>query len=102
MLTNKAKTDFLDWYGTGENYFRTTINQLEQNANIIEWFDSVGLYIEPLIIDRDWWGYDIVEEDLMGGHYESTSTPMELEFKTRQEALTHAIETANKIYNERR
>lgn len=66
------------------------------------WFDSVGLYIEPLIIDRDWWGYDIVEEDLMGGHYESTSTPMELEFKTRQEALTHAIETANKIYNERR
>ena len=29
MLTNKAKTDFLAWYGTGENYFKTTINQLE-------------------------------------------------------------------------
>ena len=38
----------------------------------------------------------------MGGYYESASTPMEPEFETRQEALTHAIETANKIYNERR
>lgn len=52
ILTGRAKDDFLSWYGTGEHYFKVTLKPIEQYANIIEWFDSVGLII---IIDYNGW-----------------------------------------------
>ncbi len=58
------------------------------NALIIEWFDSVGIYINALRYNKQWW--KAIAE------YEYARI-----FNSRQEALTKAIKKANKIYNEK-
>lgn len=97
ILTGKAKKDFLSYYGTGENYFLTTINEIEQHANIIEWLDSVGIYINMACIslkgEQEYY-FSIQEDNSLNG--------MELNpFHSRTEATKAAIIKANGIYNER-
>ena len=71
----------LHWQDLPEKY---------KNALIIEWFDSVGIYVNAELdylhivwfptINNDW-------------NFE------EREFETRQEAIKEAIKKANEIYN---
>jgi len=98
ILTDKSKTDFLKWYFEKGNKkinskeFSLDIAKVIQNALIIEWFDSVGIYlnIENLYY-QSWWSFKVkncpvtYEEKIM--------------VKTRSEATKKAIEKSNEIYN---
>ena len=71
-----------------------------KNALIIEFFDSVGIYIEIRInnnnpLNKGFHGYVIKS---INGYYKCTTIPVE----TREEATNQAIIKANEIYNERK
>ena len=99
QLTEKAKQDFEKWLSNNYpelfNDFTVgyilfdTLNNTCNNALIIEWFDSVGIYIciEPKrIIDS--WIFDVLINE-----------GVDSVWSNRQEATTKAIEKANTIYN---
>nr|WP_317633104.1 hypothetical protein [uncultured Flavobacterium sp.] len=85
-LTGKAKEDFSYKYNMS-NF--NEYSEVLQNALIIEFFDSLGIYI--LITDFDdydfWCEFKGLSYSILG--------------KTRQEAIEQAIIKANEIYNER-
>ena len=91
ILTGKAKKDFSKFYI--DNNYDLTINfknlpEIYQNSLIIEWFDSVGIYITS----------DYFE--LNNGFYsEILDSNFAIVKPTRQEALTEAIKKANEYYN---
>jgi hypothetical protein len=92
-LTGKAKKSFEKWYYKEIHYVGLCDIDMHLsqtiNALIIEWFDSVGVYIniEPKrVIDS--WIFDV----LINKEVHSV-------WSTRQEATTKAIEKANEIYN---
>ena len=99
ILTGKAKEDFEKWlnkemYYLGRHNFEDRDNNIEdlsdnfQNVLIIEWFDSVGIYITS----------DYFE--LNNGFYsEILDSNFAIVKPTRQEALTEAIKKANEYYN---
>lgn len=93
LLTGKAKEDFLNKHGHKEH----EIDDLYLYALIIEWFDSVGIYIS-IIVDLNF-----EDEDLMffynNVRYNNNYICVTLDFKTRQEATESAITKANEIYN---
>jgi len=119
ILTYKAQSDFWKWYLLPEtlkshkldsmfkysNGNAIKVNFLAeskvcQNALIIEWFDSVGIYINHdvisnenlLILDNWYFVIKINEEDvdfITNDYY----------YNTRTEAITEAIKRANVIYN---
>ena len=95
ILTGKAKEDFYKYINIEDyklfDYVRKKYaNEIVLNALIIEWFDSVGIYVNAELdylhivwfptINNDW-------------NFE------EREFETRQEAIKEAIKKANEIYN---
>jgi hypothetical protein len=98
-LTGKAKESFIDYLDkTNQIKIEKGILNLHwqdlpekfKNALIIEWFDSVGIYITS----------DYFE--LNNGFYsEILDSNFEIIKLTRQEALTEAIKKANEIYNEK-
>jgi len=82
-MTICKRTDLSDFFNT--------VTPLYQNALIIEWLDSVGVYV---FINNDFeFGYSIYED---GNTY---PTETKIDFSTRQEATTEAIKKANKIIN---
>lgn len=98
-LTEKCKEKFLEWYKNREGKTLTP-KELElmseevlQNALIIEFFDSVGIYIDIRIEFNDSFvlkTFDsYVEDDYVGN------------FSNRQEATIQAIKKANDLYNSR-
>ena len=89
ILTGKAKEDFSKFYI--DNNFDLNINfknlpKIYQNALIVEFFDSVGIYIN---VELDY--LHLVWFPTINNNW----TFEEVEFKTRQEA----IKKANEIYN---
>lgn len=99
ILTGKAKEDFLK-----NQYKKSLLNDFDletvcfifnvlplnhQYSDIIEWFDSVGIYIGITYFKDNEFQWRIHYKDKYGI------------CKTRQEATERAIEQANKIYNER-
>lgn len=95
ILTGKALEHYKIWFDKYYNdywtYYQSKLTIL--NALIIEWFDSVGIYINiENLYYQSWWSYkvkiipNIFEEKVM--------------VKTRQEATEQAIKKANEIYNE--
>ena len=108
ILTGKAKEDFEN-YVLNKNlghdsevlisvYNQETLfinyNNVKEtllNALIIEWFDSVGIYISS-------YGFEFTKEF----YSEITSDNFSVIKPTRQEALTEAIKKANEIYNEKK
>ena len=113
ILTGKAKEDFEKWlnkemYYLGRHNFEERDNNIEdlsdnfQNALIIEWFDSVGIYIniEPYIGGGDVVFYFSLinrSADFTDEHYSSVND--DIYFGTRQDASNEAIKKANEIYN---
>jgi len=101
ILTDKAKEDFLKWYlEKGNKKINTKQFSLDIAKSIIyaiaiEWFDSVGIFIETGGADYrgiEFW-YNIQEKNTINGHNGEY-------FKSRQEATEKALEKANEIYNE--
>lgn len=94
MLTGKAKQDF--WCSLSINELQDfyTYSDVIQNALIIEWFDSVGIYIEIAGANYsgiEFW-YNIQQQGTINGNNGDY-------FKTRQEATQKSINKANEIYN---
>ena len=98
VLNGKANEDFFNWLDNQgvngidisnwefENF--QLLSNVSQNALIIEWFDSVGIYITS----------DYFE--LNNGFYsEILDSNFAIVKPTRQEALTEAIKKANEYYN---
>ena len=100
MITGKSKRTFLKWLKIRVNSTLHEIDNIEFWFNlqdesfkitlIIEWFDSVVIYITS----------DYFE--LNNGFYsEILDSNFAIVKPTRQEALTEAIKKANEIYNEK-
>ena len=109
ILTNKAKEDFIDYlweskfkkegYKEYEDYIE---NQKESHtyADIIEWFDSSGIYI-----DAEFFRKNIKDEP----QFVSSTTdewnglqPLGVQYNSRQEATKQAIIKANILYNDKK
>ena len=107
VLTGKAKEDFLEWlnkemYYLGRNNFEDRDNNIEdlsdnfQNALIIEWFDSVGIFVSINYVDF----YNEIRNDK--GFEAYVTKGISVKFRSvssRQEATIQAIKKANEIYN---
>ena len=105
VLTGKAKEEFFNWLDNqGVNGIDISnwefekfhlLSNVSQNSLIIEWFDSVGIYIEISFYDDCYWTYNIY----------SNKPVLEKETanicNNRQEATEEAIKKANEIYNEK-
>lgn len=96
-LTDKAREDFLNWYEVSD--YGSSIDRINitfKNALIIEWFDSIGIYIITNYScgDFDYEVKDYTSQNSCKIHFNSN-------FESRQEATKQAIIKANKIYNER-
>lgn len=95
ILTDKAKEMFLEWYNEPETYFYR-LNKTCQNALIMEWFDSVGIYVNTQIMQTPV-SHKVYFEYLIS----SDRTKVSDFYTTRQEATTEALIKANEIYNVR-
>ena len=104
ILTGKAKEDFLEYYNNHSIKYLLSWTDFDdlplvvKNALIIEWFDSVGIYVNttyeefediqvkklPVLVKT--WSV-LVNEELL------------IDFNSRQEATDEAIKKANEIYN---
>ena len=103
ILTGKAKEDFLEYYNNHSikyllswTYF-DDLPLVVKNALIIEWFDSISVFIQDLGFIHNVGnvpaGFDI-SVSYKGRLYQ------DFEFqKSRQKAIEKAIKKANEIYN---
>jgi len=92
ILTGKAKEDFGMWHFENCNPFEYInwhlLSDNLKNQIIIEWFDSVDIYIELFKLNKFIWSINNLYE--------------ESGFETRQQATEQAIIKANEIYNHER
>ena len=98
ILTGKCKRTFLKWLKIRVNSTLHEIDKIEfwfnlqdesfKIALIIEWFDSIGIYITSDYLELN-----------KGFYSEILNENFEIVKPTRQEALTEAIKKANEIYN---
>ena len=101
VLTDEAKLDFERWLHSNDvlikegiyddTYLTDVFDKLPLNlqyASIIEWFDSVGIYITTDYLELN-----------RGFYSEILNENFEIVKPTRQLALTEAIKKANEIYN---
>ena len=101
-LTNKTLEHFLEWKVNNKNLSTIEVldfkylSTISQNALIIEFFDSVGIYIE---IKTD--VYTVTGFGNKCDYYIKVGKKMFYDemYKTRQEATIQAITKANDIYN---
>ena len=98
ILTEKAKEDFLEYYNNHSIKYLLSWTDFDdlplvvKNALIIEWFDSVGIYINiENLYYQSWWYYKVKQ---CPDTYEQVIMQ-----NTRQDAIEKAIEKANEIYN---
>ena len=91
ILTGKAKEAFLKRSIGKEIALFEAMLPIYQHALIIEWLDSVGIYIST--------------EYIYGDHFSCCVETLEqttfTKGDTRQQATEKAIEKANEIYNEK-
>lgn len=107
ILTGKAKEDFLKWFSNYSEKNHSLKGLYDKdiyldgvelpkeliNALIIEWFDSVGIYINiENLYYQSWWSYKV---KIIPNTFEE-----KVMVKTRSEATEQAIKKANGIYNE--
>ena len=100
ILNGKVKEEFFSWLdnqGVNGIYISNwefekfhLLSNVSQNALIIEWFDSVGIYITSDYFELN-----------KGFYSEILDSNFAIVKPTRQEALTEAIKKANEIYNEK-
>ena len=114
ILTGKAKEEFFNWLDNqGVNGIDISnwefekfqlLSNVSQNALIIEWFDSVGIYINtPPFYDK-FLKYNRGFESIVIDENKNIIYEIDNEndvFNFRQEAIKKAIKKANEIYNEK-
>ena len=101
ILTGETKLDFERWLHSNDvlikdgiyddTYLTDVFDKLPLNlqyASIIEWFDSVGIYITSDYFELN-----------KGFYSEILDSNFAIVKPTRQEALTEAIKKANEYYN---
>jgi len=106
MLTGRCKEDFEKWYK--ENGFNDPVPKHDmrffytkhfsmQYGVYVDFFDSVGLFIELGCVTENDYDFTIIIDKAPqdGNNFE-----FEMNFKTRQEAREQSIKKANEIYNE--
>ena len=101
ILTGKAKEDFYKYINIEDyklfDYVRKKYaNEIVLNALIIEWFDSVGIYVSINYVDF----YNEIRNDK--GFEAYVTKGISVKFRSvssRQEATIQAIKKANEIYN---
>ena len=99
-LSGKAKEEFDKWYYKEDNgllYNLDEIPDIYENALIIEWFDSVQIFISINYVN-------FINELTSAKGFEAMVTNKHIttrfiEVNTRTEATTKAIEKANDLYN---
>lgn len=101
-LTGKCKADFeKSKLANNYNLFNTML-PIYQNALIIEFFDSVGIYIHLkrncFFSEYRHWFFIIT--DVNGCHL-NNFLEVKIENNSRQEAQIEAIKKANEIYNDK-
>ena len=99
ILNGKAKEEFFNWLDNqGVNGIDISnwefekfhsLSNVSKNSLIIEWFDSIGIYITS----------DYFVELNKGFYSEILNENFAIVKPIRQEALTEAIKKANEIYN---
>ena len=110
ILTGETKLDFERWLHSNDvlikdgiyddTYLTDVFEELPLNlryASIIEWFDSVGIYISINYVDF----YDELRNNT-GFETYVTNKGLSVKFRSvssRQEATLQAIKKANEIYN---
>lgn len=102
ILTDKAEHDFGRWHferrTSIEEYSSFhKLSETAQYAVIIEWFDSVGIYIEVGSYDnypKTDFAFNIIKFD---GSHDS----FDCGFEDRIKATNEAIIKANELYNKR-
>ena len=102
ILTGKAKKEFFNWLDNqGVNGIDISnwefekfhlLSNVSQNSLIIEWFDSVGIYVNSsgLTLSKTFIS-DVSVNDNCEYNYDG--------FRIRKEATEQAIKKANEIYN---
>ena len=102
LLTGKAEEDFFNWLDNqGVNGINICnwefekfhlLSNVSQNSLIIEWLDSVGIYINSsgLTLSKTFIS-DVSVNNNCEYNYDG--------FRTRKEATEQAIKKANEIYN---
>lgn len=114
ILTGKAKEDFKKWFIEEKDLYDSYENELRLmsdtclNALIIEFFDSVGIYIEVSVnqitdkkTNKDHCNFDVAIFHLHHRTKEGrTLTQLNINV-SRQKATQQAIIKANEIYNNR-
>ena len=105
ILTGETKLDFERWLHSNDvlikdgiyddTYLTDVFDKLPLNlqyASIIEWFDSVGIYVNSsgLTLSKTFIS-DVSVNDNCEYNYDG--------FRTRKEATEQAIKKANEIYN---
>ncbi len=98
ILNGKAKEEFFNWLDNqGVNGIDISnwefekfhsLSNVSKNSLIIEWFDSIGIYITSDYFELN-----------KGFYSEILNENFAIVKPTRQEALTEAIKKANEIYN---
>ena len=99
ILTGKALDHYKIWFDKYYNDYWTYYQSKPTilNALIIEWFDSVGIYISINYIDF----YDELRNNTRFETY-VTNKGLSVKFRSvssRQDAIKQAIEKAKEIYN---
>lgn len=109
MLTDKARTDFVEYHYNQVNFaeeshedhwklFLDTTEEIHQQASVIDWLDSVKLYVESGLYPDDHGRVDF-SGSIFGflGEWDDEKV-----YNTRQEATQAVIEKANELYNKRK
>lgn len=105
LINSKAKEDFDIWYGEHYNDYHYLFTTDEKYKSvicniIIEWFDSVYIYISILPYYMKYERYNKgFEPTIMWEGNEETQYNDNDVFETRQDATVEAIKRANNIYN---
>lgn len=94
LLTDKAVYSYHNWFTENKMDLRKScLDDTCENALIIEWFDTVGIYINiQSDFERNFWCRILSD---------ASTVIVGPDFKSRPEAIEDGIKKANKIYNER-
>lgn len=107
MLNGKAKKDFITWALDNkkcnnphvEYWYNITLDKVHLSSLIIEWFDTVKIYVSIQFVDvfND-------HDNKQGFESYVTANPFTTKFRcveSRKASIDLAIEKANEIYNSR-
>jgi hypothetical protein len=92
ILTDKCKEEFEKWIDYDLFNYNYRLDKTMQQSKIIEFFDSINIFIVPYICSDDLWDYDVTDID-------KKCIANGLAYKSRTEATQSAILKANEIFN---